>query len=109
VGVRHKYKNESSLNTTNAQRNFVNDFGPVDGVIFAHKHFYDMQQLKRMGQDMIYCRSGGYKLYDEFGQKLAGYEAIYGVPVWIFMPDKKEIMPFRSFSTALQVLDALRR
>lgn len=109
IAVRHKYKNESGLNTTNAQRNFVNDFGPVDGVVLAHKHYYDMQQLKRMGKDMIYARSGAYKLYDEFGQKLAGYEGIYGVPVWIFMPDRHEIIPLRSFDTALTVLDGLRR
>ena len=109
IAARHKYKNESGLNTTNTQRNFVNDFGVVDTVCFAHKHYYDMQQLKRMGQDMIYARSGAYKVYDEFGQKLAGYEGIYGVPVIIYMPDTHEMIPMRSLKLAVEVLDGLRK
>jgi hypothetical protein len=109
IAARHKYKYESSLNTTNAQRNWANDIGPVDVFALAHRHYYDAQQIKRMGQDMVYIRSGAYKYYDEYGQKLAGYEAIYGIPIVICMPDKKSIMPFKSFQDGLKVLDLLRR
>lgn len=108
IGARHKYKFESSLNTTNTQRSFVNDYGPCDIVAFAHKHFYDLQQIKRMGMDMTYFRSGSYKRYDEFGQKLAGYEGIYGVPVAILFPDKRMVMPFRDLRDGAEMLRTLR-
>ena len=109
IGARHKYKYESSLNTTNTQRNFMNEYGPCDVIAFAHKHFCDMQQLQRMGESVIYLRSGGYKVYDEFGQKLAGYEAIHGVPMVIYFPDKKQTIPFRSLDDGVKMLEALRR
>ena len=108
IAARHKYKYESSLNTTNAQRNFMNDFGPCDVFMLAHKHFFDLQQTRRMGKDVIYGRSGSYKMYDEFGQKLAGYEGIYGVPVLIFFPTVREIIPVRSLDVAVDMLARLR-
>lgn len=109
IGARHKYKWESGLNTTNAQRNFINDWGACDVVCFAHKHYPDLQHTKRMGQDMVYLRSGSYKIYDEFGQKLAGYSGQHGVPVVIFMPDKKEFIPFKSLEWGVKFLESLRR
>ncbi len=108
IAARHKYKYESSLNTTNAQRNFMNDFGACDVFMLAHKHFFDLQQTRRMEKDVVYGRSGAYKMYDEFGQKLAGYEGIYGVPVLIFFPDRHEIIPVRSLDVAVDMLARLR-
>ena len=109
IAVRHKRKFESSINTTNAQRNFMNDVEECDVYMLAHKHFYDLQQTKRRGHDIIYGRSGSYKRYDEFGQKLAGYEGIYGVPVIICFPDRKEMIPVRSLATAVTLLQTLRK
>jgi peptidyl-tRNA hydrolase len=108
IGARHKYKYESCLNTTNTQRNFMNEYGPCDVIAFAHKHYCDMQQLQRMGENVIYLRSGGYKVYDEFGQKLAGYEAIHGVPMVIYFPDKKQTIPFRNLEDGVKMLEMLR-
>lgn len=109
IAARHKYKNESSINTTNAQRNFMNDVADCDMYVLAHRHYYDLQQLKRRGRDVIYARSGSYKLYDEHGQKIAGYEAIYGVPVVICFPDRKEMVPVKSLATAASMLEMLRK
>lgn len=109
IGARHKYKNESSLNTTNTQRSFINDYGACDVVCFAHKHFGDLQQIRRMGEEIIYLRSGAYKVYDEFGQKLAGYEGIHCVPMVIYFPDRKETIPFKDLETGVEMLNALRR
>ena len=108
IGARHKYKNESGLNTTNTQRNFVNEYGHCDTVAVAHKHFCEMQRTTRMGEDTIYLRSGTYKHYDEFGQKLAGYEGIYGVPVVIYFPNRKEMLGFTSLNRAVEMLKKLR-
>ncbi len=108
IMARHKYKNESGLNTTNVQRNMMNDFGPCDVFAVAHKHFADLQYTKRMGQDVIYLRSGSYKRYDEWGQKLAGYEGEHAVPVVIFFPNERRMMPFKKLRDGVEVLKLLR-
>lgn len=108
IGARHKYKFESSLNTTNTQRNFMNEYGPCDVIAVAHKHFCEVGQTQRMGGNVIYLRSGSYKRYDEFGQKLAGYSGIHGVPMVILYPDRKEAIPFRNLSDGVAVLNMLR-
>jgi hypothetical protein len=108
IAARHKRKYESSINTTNAQRNYMNEVEPCDMYMLAHRHYYDLQQTKRAGRDVIYGRSGSYKYYDEHGQKIAGYEGIYGVPVVICFPDRKEMIPVRSLSTAVTMLKSLR-
>ena len=48
-------------------------------------------------------RSGSYKLYDEYGQKLAGYEGAYGIPSAILYPDKRLMIPFRNISDAVNI------
>lgn len=108
IGVRHKYKNESGLNTTNTQRNFINDFGHCDIVAVAHKHFCEFQHTQRMKEETVYLRSGTYKVYDEFGQKLAGYEGGYGTPVVILFPNKKAMIPVKSLEMAVYILKKLR-
>ena len=107
IGARHKYKNESGLNTTNTQRNFVNEFGQCDIVGVAHKHFCEVSHLSRMGEQTVYLRSGTYKSYDEYGQKLAGYEGAYGVPACILYHDEKIVIPFRSLKQAVKVFKGL--
>jgi len=107
IGARHKYKNESSLNTTNTQRNFINEYGPCDIVATGHKHFCEIQHTARMGEETIYIRSGSYKAYDEFGQKLAGYEGVMGIPSCILYPDKRLIIPFKYLDDAVKVFENL--
>ena len=108
IGARHKYKFESSLNTTNTQRNFTNEYGHCDVVAVAHKHFAEMQHCRKQCEETVFLRSGSYKRYDEFGQKLAGYEGMYGVPVVIFFPDRKEMLPVRDLRLAVKILESLR-
>ena len=109
VFARHKYKNESSLNTTNAQRNMLNDSGAVDVAALGHKHFPDMQMLDRMGQKVIYIRSGSYKKYDEFGQKLAGYEGKKSVPLVVIFPNEHKVVPFQELEDGITYLNAVRK
>ena len=108
IRARHKYKNESGLNTTNAQRNMLNDFGPCDVIAVGHKHFPDIQTLDRMGQKVTYIRSGTYKVYDEYGQKLAGYQGKWGVPVVVLYPNERRITPFENLYDAIDFLNAIR-
>lgn len=106
--ARHKYKYESNLNTTNPHRNLVNNFGHYDIVALAHRHYPDLQLTTRMGKKLVYLRSGTYKLYDDFGQKIGGYEGIYGVPVVILYPDKHEFQVIDNLETAVGILKSLR-
>lgn len=109
IRARHKYKNESGLNTTNSQRNMLNDFGPCDVICIAHKHFPDMQMLSRMKQKVVYFRSGTYKVYDEYGQKLAGYTGEHGVPMVVLYPDRKQYVPFENLQEGIVHLRAVRK
>jgi hypothetical protein len=61
-----------------------------------------------MGEQTIYLRSGSYKRYDEFGQKLAGYVGIYGVPTVILYPDHKEMIVVKDLRRAVDILQKLR-
>jgi hypothetical protein len=108
IRARHKYKYESSLNTTNSQRNLLNNFGPCDVIALAHKHFPDHQELDRMGQKVIYFRSGTYKVYDEHGQKIGGYVGQHGAPMIVIYPNKKKIVPFRELDDGITFLRAVR-
>jgi hypothetical protein len=108
IRARHKYKNESGLNTTNSQRNLLNDFGDADILALAHKHFFDLQETDRMGRHVIYLRSGTYKVYDEHGQKLAGYIGKHGVPMVILYPDTKKMVPFKNLEDGITHLKAIR-
>jgi hypothetical protein len=108
IRARHKYKGESELNTTNSQRRLLDAFGPADVIAVAHKHYPDMQNLDRMEQKVTYFRSGSYKVYDEYGQKIGGYRAKWGVPVIILKPDVKKAIPFEDLYEAIVHLKALR-
>ena len=108
IFARHKYKNESSMNTTNAQRSMLNDAGPCDICALAHKHFPDLQMLDRMGDKVIYLRSGSYKKYDEFGQRIGGYSAIKAIPSVIIYPNEHKLVPFQELEDAVTFLKAIR-
>lgn len=108
IFARHKYKNESGMNTTNAQRNMLNDAGAVDICALGHKHYPDMQMLDRMGKKVVYFRSGAYKKYDEFGQKIGGFHGISAVPVAVIYPNTHKIVPFQELEDAISFLNAVR-
>jgi len=107
--IRHKYKNESGLNTTNVQRNIINDRGHVDIAAVAHKHFPDLQMLKRQGKDVIYLRTGSYKQYDEFGQKIGGYSGAYGIPCVVIFPNTHKTIPFFDLQQGINYINYLRK
>ena len=104
IFARHKYKYDSSLNTTNSQRNLVNNFGAFDVVALAHKHFPDLQVTHRMEQEVVYLRSGTYKHHDEFGQKIGGYKGIYGIPMAILFPNSHEKLVVPDIELGVKIL-----
>lgn len=105
--VRHKYKYESTLNLENAMRRIMEMQGPCDVAASAHLHNPYFMERHLMGEFRIMLRSGSYKIWDEFGQKLAGYKGKAGVPVIIIFPDSKRMIPLM-LEEAIPVLKALR-
>lgn len=105
--ARHKYKYESSLNLENAMRRIMELQGPCDVAASAHLHNPYFMERHLMGEFRIMLRSGSYKVWDEFAQKLAGYKGKVGIPVIIIFPDKKQMIPLM-LEEAIPVLKALR-
>ena len=106
--LRHKYKYESSLNTTNAMRRMFEIRGEADFAAIAHLHNPEVNMRHLMGKDRVMLRSGSYKKWDEHGQKVAGYQGAPGVPVLVLSPDKHEMIPFRDLRPAIHYLNAVR-
>lgn len=106
--VRHKYKFESSLNPENSMRRIMEMQGPCDVAASAHLHNPYYMERHLMGEHRILCRTGSYKEWDEFSQKLAGYKGKRGIPTIIIFPDKKRMIPLY-LEDAVQVLQQLRK
>lgn len=107
--IRHKYKYESSLNTTNAQRRLMEIYGPVDFACLAHLHNPEIGQRNLMGAMRWFLRSGSYKIWDEFGQKIGGFKGMPGVPVLILYPNQKRIDGFIDLQTGIDALNFARQ
>jgi len=106
--ARHKYKYESSLNTTNAQRNLNMQAGGADVVSLAHKHFVDYHAKQAGGRKVCYIRCGTYKIWDDYGQAIGGHKGEIGVPIVIFYPDRHKVVGFDDLEDGLLHLRALR-
>lgn len=106
---RHKYKYQSSLNLENAMRRINEIQGPCDVAAEAHLHNGYIMQRHLMGQYRIMLRTGSYKVMDEFGQKLAGYQGLPTVPVVIMFPDRHLMIGELHLDNAIEILNSLRR
>ena len=106
---RHKYKFQSSLNVENAMRRIMEVQGPCD--VAAEAHLHNGYTLKRhlMGEYRIMLRCGTYKIWDEFGQKIAGYKGKPAVPVVIMFPDRHTMIDELFLDDAIQILEGLRK
>jgi len=109
IRIRHKAPGESPINTTNAQRKQLETHGEADIVALAHLHYPDIEHKPIMGRsDVVFVRSGTYKIYDEFGQKLNGYRGTYGVPMIVLYPKEKRFVPFRNMDIGIKFLNRER-
>lgn len=111
IGVRHLFRAESSVNTTNAQRMMYLSWKPADVEVIAHRHYNDMQKRPMPGRDTIFLRSGTYQQWDDHGQMSGGYRGNWGLPLIVLFPDSKRIVPFygNDFYIGLEFLEDQRR
>ena len=106
---RHKYKFQSALNVENAMRRIMEMQGPCD--VAAEAHLHNGYVLKRhlMGDYRVMLRSGTYKVWDEHGQKIAGYKGKPSVPVIIMFPGRHTLIEELFLDDAIEILSALRK
>lgn len=124
LNLRHKWKSESGLNTTNAQRRMDDDFplpaevdGPAlraDAHVLGHLHNGDFQQRGKGGRMVTFARVGSYKGGDCYTRKggytLYGHRPDAGHVVLILDPQQHNIIGMhpRHWKLALDLLAHLR-
>lgn len=106
---RHKYKYQSSLNLENAMRRINEVQGPCDVAAEAHLHNGYIMKRHLMGDYRIMLRCGAYKIWDEYGQKLAGYKGKPAIPVVIMFPNKHTMIDELFLDDAIEILNGLRK
>jgi len=106
--LRHKYKYQSSLNLENAMRRIMEIQGPCDVAGEAHLHDGYIHQRHLMGEYRVLLRSGTYKVWDEHGQRIAGYEGKVSVPTTIIRPGRKAMTVELFLDDAIETLEGLR-
>jgi hypothetical protein len=82
--------------------------GPCDVAAEAHWHSPYIMQRPLMGENRVMVRSGAYKVLDDFGQQIGGYEGITDFPTIIFNPEKREMTTFMALEPAVKYLEKLR-
>lgn len=107
IKVRHKFKFESGLNVENSMRRMYDMQGEFDIAISAHLHFPFFMTRPLGREQRILGKSGSYKKWDEFGQKLAGYKANRGIPTVLLWPNERR-MHVSYIDDAISFLKALR-
>lgn len=105
---RHKYPFKSSLNVGNAMRRIMEMQGPCDVAAEAHLHNPFCIEQHLMGDYRYFIRSGSYKVWDEHGQKLAGYKGKPGVPVIVMYPNEHKLIGFRDLAKGIDFLKYAR-
>ncbi len=89
-------------------RRLMETKGPCDVAAEAHYHEPFVMQRPIMGKNRILIRSGTFKVWDDFGQKIAGYKGIPGIPLVIFFPDRHKMIPFFDLEDGIKYLKLLR-
>lgn len=79
----------------------------ADVVTMGHLHQPDLHTTTQKGRDVHYVQSGTYKIRDAWSES-KGYKPAYGVPVVVFYPNERRIIPFSDFHAGLEYLRAVR-
>ncbi len=107
IHAHHTFKYNSSLNTTNSQRNLFN-ITHADVIALGHVHTNEAHQKSVGGKDTIWLRTGSYKITDDYSQWLGGLKADPRIPMVILWPDSKKVLGFRDFRDGITHLKVVR-
>lgn len=112
VAVRHHYRGTTKLNPFGGMMNLARDTG-ADIAVNAHLHTV-VCSLVKLGiehdaKDVALVRNGSYKVYDDYGKRIGGYDGDPRMPMVIIDPAKRSMMTFEDFRKGLDTLALLRR
>jgi hypothetical protein len=110
--LKHSWRGNSNLNTSNASRRMWNEFPEwenADFTVVGHFHQPDTHAKEIKTQTVTHLRGGTYKIYDAYASK-NGYVPEYGIPLVLMNPDKKQHIGFhaRDWHFGIWVLNQLR-
>jgi hypothetical protein len=91
IVARHSYTFESQLNLTNACKRMYENLMQGDIMALAHKHTPAIEEIKKGGREIMCVRCGGYKVWDEYAQKVAGWKGQYNMPIVVLDHEKKSM------------------
>lgn len=112
IVAKHDHKGKSQLNKSNSQRRlwdeWPHEWENADVVALAHLHEPLVEHVMRKGREVVYLRSGSYKVVDAWAES-GGYKPAYGVPVVIFWPGERKVLAFPGslFAEACEYLSRL--
>ena len=103
IHAHHSYKYNSSINTTNSQRNLF-AATHADIIALGHVHTNETHAKSAGGKDTVWMRTGSYKITDDYSQWLGGLRSDPRVPMVILFPDRKKIIDFRDMRDGVEYL-----
>lgn len=112
IYARHQHPGVSQISPSNSSRRAWQefpDFENADVVVLSHLHFPDTHVTPRKGRDVVWFRSGTYKTSDSWAES-RGYTPAYGVPMVVFSPHDRQMVPFHGtlFPEAVEYLRRVR-
>ena len=107
IQAHHSYKYNSSLNTTNSQRNLF-AATHADIIALGHVHTNETHAKSVGGFDTVWMRTGSYKITDDYSQWIGGLRSDARVPMCVLFPDRKKIVDFRDMRDGIEYL-AMKR
>lgn len=112
VVAKHDYTGKSNITKTNSARRLWSEWphswDAADVIALAHLHELNVSTQYQRGRDVVWLRSGAYKVHDEYALS-KGYKSTYGVPVVVFFPGTRKLVAIPDFEEGVRYLRALRQ
>lgn len=109
--TKHDYQGKSNITKTNSARRlwteWPHSWEAADVISLAHLHEPNIAVQQQRGRDVVWMRSGAYKVVDEYALS-KGYKSVYGVPLVVFFPDTRKMVPFIDFDEGVRYLNTVR-
>src|SRR5690606_37768550 len=111
IVAKHDYQGKSNITKSNSARRlwteWPHSWESADVIALAHLHEPNMAVQYQRGRDVVWLRSGAYKIHDEYALS-KGYKSAYGVPVVVFFPEERRLIPFLDFEEGVRYLNSVR-
>lgn len=111
IVTKHDYSGKSNITKTNSARRLATEWPhsweSADVVALAHLHEPNIATQMQRGREVVWLRSGAYKIVDEYALG-KGYKSAYGVPIVVFFPDTRKMVPFMDFDEGVRYLNMVR-